>query len=71
MYSIFLEPVADSQTGGKLQHYRLVNELDNPERGSDSRTLKNIIKTPGGGGRQKKLKERNIIDLQQRKKRNS
>lgn len=30
-------------------------ELDNPERGSDSRTLKNIIKTPGRGGRQKKI----------------
>lgn len=31
-------------------------ELDNPERGSDSRTLKNIIKTPGrGAGRAKKI----------------
>lgn len=33
-------------------------ELDNPERGSGSRTLKNIITTPGvggeGGGQKKK-----------------
>ena len=28
-------------------------ELDNPQRGSGSRTLKNIITTRGGGGQKK------------------
>ena len=45
-------------------------ELDNPERGSDSRTLKNIIKTPGG--QVKKIEGKVKYNrLPKRKKRNS